>query len=489
MRSMAVLVVAVAILAGTSLLADVAPVMYSGATGIRPKDADTPVAMAWEEVDLYPSPEKTVVKAAFGLKNAGTKDVQGEVGFPVFPGTDLHDFTVMIDGAEKPEVKKSALPKEAQASGEGKGGFGGPPPAAAPGGLRGGAAPGGFGASAAPGAMAGPAPVVPKGGTTPSGPTPRWAGNPESGAWMCWTMTFPAGRERKVVVQYWIEPEVRPHGFLKEAAADVRDKTALRTSGYVLRTGRYWSGNIGRAVVRLHYSDAFKKPLVRWQRPPWPKAKPPAAGWKYDASAAVDTLTLAEFKPDWSWDIEFAFKRVTADEEVALLTGLLKEQKLNRWGRQYLADLFDPKGGMPLSEAECQARLLDIYPYCVPPAGPALTADDMKNDIIVCRGDGLAHRAFRALCASYREGRKMDHARALAPHYEGFLKQGLDLAKQASAAFAMIQMQMAQQGAEPQAVEAFRAQLGLPPETLKKMEAELAGVSAFLAGGHAAGGR
>ena len=67
MRSMAVLVVAVAILAGTSLLADVAPVMYSGATGIRPKDADTPVAMAWEEVDLYPSPEKTVVKAAIGL--------------------------------------------------------------------------------------------------------------------------------------------------------------------------------------------------------------------------------------------------------------------------------------------------------------------------------------------------------------------------------------------------------------------------------------
>jgi hypothetical protein len=155
----------------------------------------------------------------------------------------------------------------------------------------------------------------------------------------------------------------------KDAPPEVPDRTALHTSGYLLPTGSHWSGNIGKAVVRVHYSDGLKKPQLKWLRPPWPKTKGIGAEWKYDAPAGVDTLALENFKPDWAADVEFAFKRASAEEEAALLTDLLKQRKLDRWGREYLAGLLDPASGMQLSKADRQALLMGgaTSSVCLPP--------------------------------------------------------------------------------------------------------------------------
>jgi hypothetical protein len=104
----------------------------------------------------------------------------------------------------------------------------------------------------------------------------------------------------------------------------------------------------------------------------------------------------------------------------------------------------------------------------------------------VSRGEGLTHKAFRALFARYRESGQTAQRRALAPHYRAFLRQSLEAARLASAAFALVQSQMVQQGAEPQAAAALQSQMGIPPDTLKKMQAELDEISTFVATSDAA---
>lgn len=63
--------------------------------------------------------------------------------------------------------------------------------------------------------------------------------NREFPCWYVWTQTFPAARHVVVDVRYWV-PLVSYRGV------------SCAPFVYVLRTGRFWQGSIGEALVRVH---------------------------------------------------------------------------------------------------------------------------------------------------------------------------------------------------------------------------------------------
>lgn len=467
----------IAAAAGAAARADVAPVMFTGATGIQPREDGVPVAMLWEEVDLHLEPAKVAVVAVFVLKNAGPADTTIEVGFPVFPSEALNDFSVTIDGSEKPDVRTVTPP--ARKSGAGKGG---PPTGPAPGG----AAPGGFkgGAEGAAG-PSGKKAARP----SPAGPETdeQWAARQNLGAWMCWKMTFPAGRERKVAVTYWTDLRVEPHRYLKDASAEVGERLASRTGGYVLRTGRAWAGSIGRAVVRIHYGQGVKKEDLLWLYPPWSRRGKTAgpSPWQYDAKTAVDTLLATDLEPDWTNDVEFSFRLAGGQEELAVLTDALRARKLDAWGREYLAGLLEPGPDAPsrlaLADAERRKKLIEVYEYCVPPVGPALTAEEVKTAVLTRKSEALPYRAFRTLFAHYRAAGQADKARAIAPHYQEFLESALAIGGQLGAAMQAIAAEMVKRGGSPKDAATLSQQVGMSSEERAAFESELAEVRKFSA--------
>jgi len=138
--------------------ANVAMITTEGGTALQPKNAVTTVAMTREDVDLYPALSKVEVKAVFALKNIGDKEVQLEVGFPILGDSQLKDFTVAIDGREKPEVKTLPAPKKKEEQED-------------------------------------RAPADP---SMPDNADKEYAFS----GWMFWTMKFAAGQERRVDVAY-----------------------------------------------------------------------------------------------------------------------------------------------------------------------------------------------------------------------------------------------------------------------------------------------
>ncbi len=248
---------------------------------------DVPVSMVWEEVDLRPSAGRNEVVALFGLKNVGDEPAEFEVGFPSFFKMPMKDFVIEIDGE-----KAEAVLKKDQTQ----------------------------------------------------GPKRIFI------YWMCWPMKFAAGQEHKVKVSYWVEPESaryvsrtatvkgRPTTINEPAISGeglespLREQVGAKSSGYILRTGAAWRDTIGKATIRLHYGEQFKKDLVT--------NLAPAKGWTFDESANTSTLILDHIKPTSADDIAYQWRLADPETEKAKLMEALRDGKLSTAARMQLAEVM-----------------------------------------------------------------------------------------------------------------------------------------------------
>ncbi len=374
--------VAVLTLSSSPGWADVAPEpLTTGGSNLTSKEKnkglnrwiskEVPVEMTWEEVDLYPSPEKNKVVAVFSLKNTGKKSVSFEVGFPSYFKAKLNDFQLKVDGKKK----RASLKKEG-AGGGGKGG---------------------------------------KGKRTFT-------------YWMCWKMTFRKGQEYKVEVSYWVKTgRGFKHLHEEKLPDDLKEKIWPYESGYVLRTGAGWAGKIGKATFRMHYSDEVKREYMYindWSE----DKKTPLSdkGWKYDYKTNIDTLILEDFEPDHTSDISYQFKLCDLKEEAKLLTEALKEKKLNGWAMSYLLKIIERKDNpLNLSEDEKKARVVETLEWMLPPVGP-----EVKQGKISRGEEGIYHRTYQRLFAYYTANYQTKKALALAGHYQSLLAFMLERDKQ-----------------------------------------------------------
>ena len=376
------------VLCGGLAWADIAPepLITGGATLTikEAKDKDFAVTMADEVVDLTPTADRNAVTAVFTLKNTADKPATLEVGFPSWFGQPLQDFAVTIDGNKQlADLKKEELSR-------------------------------------------GPRKTAFK-------------------FWMCWPMTFDKGQERKVTVTYWVAVDKQPPGplgRLMKLPQDVSDKIALCTSGYVLRTGAAWQGNIGKATIRLHYGQQVKKSMM--------VSMTPKDGWTYDQKSDIDTLVGENFKPSASpfgrasggttdkpgqgkdiGDIYYSFKLCDDAQAAGVLEGALKEKKLNIWAMSYLLDLVEKQNVLKLSTEELPKHVMELLEWTVPPQGPqfkqnAGNKEGTYDNTALTPGEELkVHDYYRRLFAYYQQS---DHAKAMTigKCYETFLKTIVD---------------------------------------------------------------
>lgn len=331
---------------GASLVPKAGRVAGEGWGDQKGHDVTDAVSLLWEEVDLYPSPEKNAVAAVFCLKNVAEKEVAMEVGFPDYSKTRLEDFAAEVDGHKVAvQIKNDA----------------------------------------------------------PEGPKRIFK------SWLCWSMTFPPGQEVVVKVSYWMKTgRVFPQLYHDHLPEDLKAKLWPYESGYVIRTGAGWAGPIGKAVVRIHYSDAVAKPLTTLVAP--------KSGWRYDAKANADVLTLEKFEPNASSDVQYTFRLCDTRQEVALLTEALKAKRLHPWSQQRLLDLVEKDASLGLSADERARQAIEVLRWMVPPLGPAV--DQSK----ISRGaEAVVHKAYQRLLKHYRDCGRGDEALALATHFEKFL--------------------------------------------------------------------
>ena len=374
-----------------ALNADVAPDPRGIARGVEPYGENVPVTMKWEEVDLVPAPDRLDVTAVFGLLNTGATDLSIDVGFPELRGQPLHDFKVDVEANGKPVAVQSIEPVKTNRSRK-------------------------------------PANL------------PEWVAFRGYDRWHSWKMDFPRGVERKVTVRYWVAPTPNPFGNERALPEEMRPKLASLTTGYILHTGSLWSGPIGRAVVRIHYGDAFPKTLVRRLSPPWRNWRdkgPIQSPWKHDEKARTDTLVLNDVKPTWQHDIEIDYKKITLAEEIDLLVKAMKDgQALPPFEIERVALLLEEDKAGP---AAADRRAKQVYVY------ERLTAD-VEREMETARKhieaiqrampvpmvsfgeehslyatDCLRQRALRALITHYRESRDAAKARETAVRYDRVL--------------------------------------------------------------------
>jgi hypothetical protein len=353
---------AVALACVAALRADIAPnPLTTGGTNITLKDpaGGVPVTMAWEEVDVTPSAEKNRVEAVFLLKNTGKKDVELTVGFPSYFQVALEDFTAEVDGKKQAaEVRK----------------------------------------------------------TGGEGPKKIFT------YWLCWPMKFAAGEEHKVRVTYWCKTEMAFDFFETKLPKDVRSEVCAYSSGYVLRTGAGWDGNIGKATIRLHYGDQVKKENVTIQQP--------EKGWKYDKKADVDELVLTDFKPEAgelsTSDVVYRFKLHGPEEEAKVLFAALKDKRLDPWAIDRLLKAVEKDNVLRLDADARKAKAFEILELMVPPKGPKPLIqgpnDEPDNKYLEYGAEMLLHDAFARLLAHYREEKDAASAEALTREFAALLK-------------------------------------------------------------------
>ncbi|MCW8132058.1 MAG: hypothetical protein KIS92_17050 [Planctomycetota bacterium] len=324
--------------------ADVAPEpLMTGGNNPSPR-AKTEVAMVWEEVDLRVSAEKNETTAVFGLKNLGGSATEFEVGFPSYFEMPLQDFSVTIDG----EKHLAAVKKE---------------------GVK------------------------------------DFRGRERFTYWMCWTMKFEPGQERKVEVKYWVKPEVRHELYTRELSEAMQGKLCEMNSGYVLRTGRDWAGSIGKAVIRVHYNESVTK-----QNLTFGGAK---RNWVYDPKTNTDTLTLKDLEPDDSSDISYSFYAASPKERAETLTGLLKEKKLQPWSMQCLLDLLEKKNALGLAKEDLAKKTGEILDLMTEQAYDQAKLSPGAEDVVL--------KVYRRALAGHQAAQDAGGARKIAQPYEKFM--------------------------------------------------------------------
>ncbi|GEM_PF-4815879 len=386
--------VAAALLAATAFtFGDVAPdPLVTGGAGLTAKDAkDITVAMTEEVVDLTPSAEKNVVTAVFTLKNNSDAPAKLEVGFPDYFKMSLQDFAVEIDGQKQlAEVKK-----ESHSDGGHKILF---------------------------------------------------------EYWMCWPMTFEKNQERTVNVSYWVKTEASRTGLWQERLPDdLKAKVSTFESGYVLRTGAAWAGNIGKATINIHYSKDLKKSQMI--------STNPKNGWKYDAASDTDTLVAKDFEPVASdydlpvsvrssggvtataekpkpgaiGDISYTFRLSSEKEIASLLETAIKEQKLDPWAMEYLLDAVEKKNVLNLPKEEQAQRVAAILEWTVPPLGPTFKqqvaegANSYKDHTIISAGaEAILEKLYDRVAKHYDATHQAEKSLALAKARQQFFKNIVD---------------------------------------------------------------
>jgi hypothetical protein len=236
-------------------------------------------------------------------------------------------------------------------------------------------------------------------------------------------MDFPRAVERRVEVTYRTAPAVRPHDDAKGLTPEVAGRVAWRSNGYLLWTGTPWAGNIGKATVRIHYSDGLPKPLVRSLRPPWHhwRAAPPPSPWTYDEKTRTDTAVFEDFEPKYGFDVEFGYKAVTVAGEIDLLVAALRggaDFGSGHYGLQRLALMIEgAKEGM--AEADRTEKLMYVYGrYAESLDREVAVLESRARQVLgplmsygpaegLYSADGFAVRALKALVAHHdKAGRK-----------------------------------------------------------------------------------
>ena len=370
--------------------ADIAPdpLITGGATLTAKNAKDLTITMAEEVVDLTPTADRNAVTAVFRLKNTADKPATLEVGFPSWFDEPLQDFAVTVDGEKQlAEVKKEKL-------------------------------------------SGGPRKTVFK-------------------FWMCWPMTFEKNQERTVKVSYWVAMAKQPPGQmgrLMMLPQDVGDKVAVCNSGYVLRTGAAWQGNIGKATIRLHYGQQVKKSLM--------VSMTPKDGWTYDEKSDIDTLVGESFKPVESrfggmnaglpggapakpeqgkniGDIYYSFKLCDDAQTAQVFEQALKDKKLNAWGMDYLLDMVEKQNVLKLSSEELPKHVMELLEWTVPPQGPQFRQNTGNKEVaydssaLTPGAELKLHEYYRRVFAYYQQN---DHGKALTlgKHFAKFLKTIVD---------------------------------------------------------------
>lgn len=377
--------------AAPALNADVAPDPRGIARGVEPYGENVPIAMKWEEVDLVPAPERLDVTAVFGLLNTGPADLSIDVGFPELRGQPLHDFKVDVEANGKPAAVQRIEP------------------------------------------------VKTRSGQRKPSTLPEWVAFRGYDRWHSWRMDFPRGVERKVTVRYWVAPT--PSHFAPDPGypAEIRAKLAILTTGYILHTGSLWSGPIGRAVVRIHYSDAFPRTLVRRLSPPWrnwrQKEAPPSP-WTYDEKTRTDTLVFTDLKPTWQHDIEIDYKKITLAEEINLMVEVMKGGVTPPpWEVESLATLvIENKAGLAAADRLAHGlyilgRITDGIEREIESARQGIDLGKLSRPRVVGSGedhslfsaDSLRQRALRTLIALYQESGDTSKALETAARYDRVL--------------------------------------------------------------------
>ena len=327
--------------------------------------------MAWEEVDITPSAQRNEVTAVFLLRNTSGKNTTLEVGFPDYVSNPLQDFVVQIDG-QKVEAR---LKKEVR--------------------------------------------------DFPRAANPR---NTIDVQWMVWPMTFRAHGEHKVKVGYYVPPRHVAHWTRTEAHGDqldvfeeelvntertslpdeVKRRIGAYESGYVLRTGAGWHGNIGKAVLRLHYSDEVTKARLNFLG---------RSSWAYDEQTNTATLTLVDFKPTEQSDVSYVFQVCPAAEQTRLLIeGLRRKQLDDPHVRLLVLKMAQADIARTLLPAEqARARLEETMQYVLPLAGPPVDAAKLK----IPEREHFKE-VFKTLWARYQGRNEQDKLAALAREYSKF---------------------------------------------------------------------
>lgn len=325
-------------------MADVAPEpLMTGGNNPSPR-AKTEVAMVWEEVDLHVSAEKNETTAVFGLKNLGGSATEFEVGFPSYFEMPLQDFAVTIDG----EKHLAALKKE---------------------GVK------------------------------------DFRGREHFTYWMCWTMKFEPGQEHKVEVKYWVKPEVQNTLYADELSADMKGTLCQMSSGYVLRTGRDWAGSIGKAVIRVHYSEAVTKKNLTFRGD--------KKEWVYDPKTKTDTLTLKNLEPDDSSDIAYSYYSASPKERAETMIGMLKERKLKPWCMQQLLELVEKNNVLELSKEDMPKKTGEILD---------LMAEQTYDQTKLSRGaEDVVLKVYRRALAGHQAAKDAEGTRKIARTYEKYM--------------------------------------------------------------------
>lgn len=250
---------------GAAAYADVAPDPFAGGTSMINSSQTTNVSMNSEVVTIKLTKDKCHVHVVFDMRNTGPAE-ELEVGFPCNYNEEMNNFSAVVDGRPvRTKTEEGGRYRKEWCTPVS--------PAIVPGGH--------------------PLPPEPK----PAYTTPRPYQELGYGAWKTWKMYFGDHARRTIEISYEnilhpltmserMRPRTRafyPDG--RPADEDPPLPTAAEVH-YVLRTGAFWKGPIGKATVNVICDGIPTTSLL--------EAYP--IGWHLTGKGA--TLVKTNFEPD-----------------------------------------------------------------------------------------------------------------------------------------------------------------------------------------------